>query len=162
MNTRKSKLVGTKKPLVKANYGRISKNPHPMDQPKPNPYGSKDKPVNKDVPSVKPQNLMNPTHWADQSGSGKGPKIPMDVINKDTKKPGKVGQFINRVKSNMQEKKSERLREKEYKKNPKMDSYKVGGMVNSNAKVLADKTPGSKGTKVGLNKRVSKPKGKKC
>jgi hypothetical protein len=40
-------------------------------------------------------------------------------------------------------------------------SFKTGGMVNSNAKITADKTPGSKGTKVGLNKRVAKPKGKK-
>ena len=39
---------------------------------------------------------------------------------------------------------------------------KTGGMANSNAKILVDKTPGSKGTKVGLNKRVAKPKGKKC
>ena len=35
---------------------------------------------------------------------------------------------------------------------------KTGGMVNSNAKLSADKTPGSKGTKVGLNKKINKPK----
>jgi hypothetical protein len=35
---------------------------------------------------------------------------------------------------------------------------KTGGMVNPNAKVFADKTAGSKGTKVGLNKKVAKPK----
>jgi hypothetical protein len=40
--------------------------------------------------------------------------------------------------------------------------FKTGGMVNSNTKVSAIKTPGSKGTKVNLNKRVAKPKGKKC
>ena len=39
--------------------------------------------------------------------------------------------------------------------------FKTGGMVNSNTKVSAIKTPGSKGTKVNLNKRVAKPKGKK-
>jgi hypothetical protein len=38
---------------------------------------------------------------------------------------------------------------------------KTGGMVNSNSKVSAIKSAGSKGTKVGLNKRVAKP-GKKC
>ena len=40
-------------------------------------------------------------------------------------------------------------------------TYKTGGMVNSNSKVSAIKSAGSKGTKVGLNKRVAKP-GKKC
>jgi len=132
-------------------------------------------------------------------------KAPQDA--KNTKKPGKVGQVISKIKSNLQEKKVERQsakeykkkikknsglspyttgasfkeggfldklkakraekqaekkREKEYAKNPKMTSFMTGGMVNTNAKVLADKTPGSKGTKVGLNKRVSKPKSKKC
>jgi hypothetical protein len=40
---------------------------------------------------------------------------------------------------------------------------KTGGMVNSNTKVQADKTPGSKGVKSGVNKKVSKqtsPKGR--
>jgi hypothetical protein len=37
----------------------------------------------------------------------------------------------------------------------------TGGMVNSNAKISATKTPGSRGTKVGLNKRIAKPKGKR-
>lgn len=37
----------------------------------------------------------------------------------------------------------------------------TGGMVNSNAKISAIKTPGSRGTKVGLNKRIAKPKGKR-
>ncbi len=42
-------------------------------------------------------------------------------------------------------------------------TYKTGGMVNSNAKVFADKTPGSKGVKSGENAKVSaskKAKGK--
>ena len=38
--------------------------------------------------------------------------------------------------------------------------YKTGGMVNANSKVSAIKSAGSKGTKVGLNKRVPTP-GKK-
>ena len=42
-----------------------------------------------------------------------------------------------------------------------VSKMKTGGMVNANSKIVADKTPGSKGTKVGLNKRVPKP-GKKC
>jgi hypothetical protein len=40
---------------------------------------------------------------------------------------------------------------------------KTGGMVNSNAKVSADKTPGSKGVKSGTNAKVTaskKAKGK--
>ncbi len=40
----------------------------------------------------------------------------------------------------------------------KKSKMMVGGVVNSNAKVSADKTPGSKGTKVGLNKKINKPK----
>jgi hypothetical protein len=36
--------------------------------------------------------------------------------------------------------------------------YKTGGMTNSNKKVSAIKSAGSKGTKVGLNKKVAKPK----
>jgi hypothetical protein len=42
-------------------------------------------------------------------------------------------------------------------------AYKTGGMVNSNAKVSADKTPGSKGVKSGTNPKASaskKAKGK--
>jgi hypothetical protein len=42
-------------------------------------------------------------------------------------------------------------------------TYKTGGMVNSNTKVQADKTPGSKGVKSGINTKVSaskKAKGK--
>ncbi len=35
---------------------------------------------------------------------------------------------------------------------------KVGGMTNSNSKVSVSRTAGSKGTKVGLNKKVSRPK----
>jgi len=35
-------------------------------------------------------------------------------------------------------------------------SYKTGGMVNANTKVSADKTPGSKGVKSGVNKKASK------
>jgi hypothetical protein len=44
---------------------------------------------------------------------------------------------------------------------PTKATYKTGGMVNANSKVSAIKSAGSKGTKVGLNKRVPKP-GKKC
>lgn len=43
-------------------------------------------------------------------------------------------------------------------------SFKTGGMVNSNAKIFADNTPGSKGVKSGVNPKVTKqtkPKGKK-
>ena len=146
---------GPKKPsLVKAKNGITVK-----DEPKPNPYSLQPKPNLKDVGSTSPKDALKLTPLG--KNESKGPKTPMDVINKNTKKPGKVGQFINKVKSNIQERKLEKLREKEYKKNPKMDSYKVGGMTNSNARVLADKTPGSKGTKVGLNRRVPKP-GKKC
>lgn len=46
----------------------------------------------------------------------------------------------------------------------KKPTYKTGGMVNSNAKVLADNTPGSNGVKSGVNPKVvkqNKPKGKK-
>jgi hypothetical protein len=63
---------------------------------------------------------------------------------KNVKKPGKIGQLIAKVKSNIQERKSERERVKEYKKKPKMESFKTGGMANSNAKVLASKV--AKGT----------------
>ncbi len=35
---------------------------------------------------------------------------------------------------------------------------KTGGMVNSNAKVSADKTPGSKGVKSGVNSKASASK----
>ena len=166
MNTRKSKLVGTKKPLVKANNGIISKNDprYPkkqLDEPKPNP-NPYSRPGTKDIPSVKPTSPIGSRLVPLGTNEPKGPKTPMDVINKDTKNPGKLGQFINRIKANRLEKKEEKLRLEEYKKKPrKMESYKVGGMANSNARVLADKTPGSKGTKVGLNKRVPKP-GKKC
>ena len=41
--------------------------------------------------------------------------------------------------------------------------YKTGGMVNSNPKLFADKIPGSKGDKSGVNPKVNKqtkPKGK--
>jgi hypothetical protein len=41
--------------------------------------------------------------------------------------------------------------------------YKTGGMVNSNPKLFADKIPGSKGVKSGVNPKVNKqtkPKGK--
>jgi Mrp family chromosome partitioning ATPase len=70
------------------------------------------------------------------------PKKPDTVMNasqdaKNTKKQGKIGQVISRIKSNIQERKSERERVKEYKKKPKMESFKTGGMANSNAKVLA-------------------------
>ena len=37
-------------------------------------------------------------------------------------------------------------------------TYKTGGMVNSNAKVFADKTPGSKGVKSGTNPKASASK----
>ena len=37
-------------------------------------------------------------------------------------------------------------------------TYKTGGMVNSNAKVSADKTPGSKGVKSGTNPKASASK----
>jgi hypothetical protein len=40
------------------------------------------------------------------------------------------------------------------KKTESTKTYKTGGMVNSNAKILVDKTPGSKGTKVGLNPKA--------
>lgn len=36
--------------------------------------------------------------------------------------------------------------------------YKTGGMVNSNAKISADKTPGSKGVKSGTNPKASASK----
>jgi len=36
--------------------------------------------------------------------------------------------------------------------------YKTGGMTNSNKKVSAIKSAGSKGTRVGVNKKVAKPK----
>jgi len=47
-----------------------------------------------------------------------------------------------------------------YQKGGSVKKYKTGGMVNANSKVSAIKSAGSKGTKVGLNKRVPKP-GKK-
>lgn len=47
------------------------------------------------------------------------------------------------------------------RKGGSVKNYKTGGMVNANSKVSAIKSAGSKGTKVGLNKRVPKP-GKKC
>lgn len=160
-----------KRSLAKADDGKIVKNPKPMDQPKPNPYSLKDRPVIKDTPSVKPTSPIGSRPVPVGTNESKGPKTPMDVINKNTKKPGKIGQLVNRVKSNIQEKKEERQKIKDYKKTVKNNnglspytagaSFKTGGMVNSNAKILADKTPGSKGTKVGLNKRVPKP-GKKC
>ena len=39
-------------------------------------------------------------------------------------------------------------------KEARQGQKKTGGMVNSNAKILVDKTPGSKGTKVGLNPKA--------
>jgi hypothetical protein len=42
-------------------------------------------------------------------------------------------------------------------------TYKTGGMVNSNPKLVADKTPGSKGVKSGVNSKIkasTKAKGK--
>ena len=44
------------------------------------------------------------------------------------------------------------------KKGGTMKKYKTGGMVNSNAKVSALKTAGSKGTKSGVNSKVSASK----
>ncbi len=166
------KSGGAKKTsLVKADNGKIVKNPKPMDEPKPNPYNLRDRRVMKDIPSVKPTPPSGSRPVPLGTKESKGPITPKDVINKNTKKTGKIGQFINRVKSNIQEKKEERQNIKDYKKKVKNNnglspyttgaSFKTGGMVNSNAKILADKTPGSKGTKVGLNKRVPKP-GKKC
>jgi hypothetical protein len=41
--------------------------------------------------------------------------------------------------------------------------FKTGGMVNTNAKLVADKTPGSKGVKSGVNSKIkasTKAKGK--
>ena len=48
-------------------------------------------------------------------------------------------------------------------KEARQGQKKTGGMVNSNAKIFADKTPGSKGVKSGENAKVSaskKAKGK--
>ena len=46
-------------------------------------------------------------------------------------------------------------------KEARQGQKKTGGMVNSNAKILVDKTPGSKGTTVGANpKAVVTPKAK--
>jgi hypothetical protein len=47
---------------------------------------------------------------------------------------------------------------KKYQKGGTMKKMKTGGMVNSNTKVQADNTPGSKGVKSGINPKAAASK----
>ena len=80
-------------------------------------------------------------------------KIAMDALGIKKPKPKPQSVFPNMNKPGLYD----NVRSSKYGGTAKT-KMKTGGMVNSNAKLSADKTPGSKGTKVGLNKKINKPK----
>jgi len=160
---------GAKKSLAKAQNGTIVKKSDIPRDPREKPDS-----FPKDPGTTPPPGYVSKTPSM-SSASQRNPYSSSPATNTSTPKPGlgkKIARGVKKVVANVKEAASERKDLKEYKKKVKNNnglspyttgaSFKTGGMVNSNAKIAADKTPGSKGTKVGLNKRVAKPKGKKC
>jgi len=78
-------------------------------------------------------------------------EVAQDLINYRTRK----GQIQDMNPEMLAKLKSRVNRAAEIKKERASKTYKTGGMVNSNAKVSAIKTAGSKGVKSGVNPKVS-------
>jgi hypothetical protein len=78
-------------------------------------------------------------------------EVTQDLINYRTRK----GQIQDMNPEMLAKLKSRVNRAAEIKKERASKTYKTGGMVNSNAKISAIKTAGSKGVKSGVNPKVS-------
>jgi hypothetical protein len=96
-----------------------------------------------------------------------GSPVTLDSIEKDMTK--KAFENIKKNKSGLKLSPEQELRKKVKEDIEKRSSatkmqkggikkYKTGGMVNSNAKVSADSTPGSKGVKPGVNPKAAASK----
>jgi hypothetical protein len=139
--------------------------------------GNKKKKKKKDVstPPTTPSGSSNSSYMTEPNPSSPPKRILKKAAKLQAKfdkpNPGIGQKIVSKVKEvagNIKEKRAEKQKEKEYVKTNAYGrgmsraSFMTGGMVNSNAKITADNTPGSKGVKSGINPKVSvTPKGKR-
>jgi hypothetical protein len=132
------KYGGAKKSLAKAQDGREVGKPVLKDKPTAPP---------KSVQNIGPRKLETPQL----------PNPYSDTSQKQATPPTKREER----KKEREDRRYDRLNAKRVKKGYKSlstASFKTGGMVNSNAKISADKTAGSKGVKSGVNPKASSSK----
>ena len=140
---------GNKKKKKKKDIG----NPPQSVEPTPNSPTSPKQPN----PSSPPKRILKKALKLTNASDRKNPGIGQKIVSK-----------VKEVAGNIKEKRAEKQKEKEYVKTNAYGrgmsraSFMTGGMVNSNAKITADNTPGSKGVKSGVNPKVNvTPKGKR-